>query len=154
MWEYLQLNWKLTMMDRDIFPLFHTISSSCYSSLPIIPSPLCLPVPLSFTCLFPRRGLPCWAPPGVVSVGCVCTMASLLRVVSATCSAPLFSGVSCVKLQSGGAIKSSGLRFFRTHQALGRCASPGNTQCTHTVIWHGQRNRTIYRNHLMLHYCK
>uniref|UniRef100_A0A8D0DDC9 NAD(P) transhydrogenase, mitochondrial n=1 Tax=Sander lucioperca TaxID=283035 RepID=A0A8D0DDC9_SANLU len=52
-------------------------------------------------------------------------MASLLRVVSATCSAPLFSGVSCVKLQSGGAIKSSGLRFFRTHQALGRCASPG-----------------------------
>ncbi|KAF1377448.1 hypothetical protein PFLUV_G00200920 [Perca fluviatilis] len=52
-------------------------------------------------------------------------MASLLRVVAATCSAPLFSGVSCVKLQSGGAVKSSGLRFFRTHQALGRCASPG-----------------------------
>ncbi|XP_051268361.1 NAD(P) transhydrogenase, mitochondrial [Dicentrarchus labrax] len=52
-------------------------------------------------------------------------MASLLRVVAASCSAPLFSGVSCVKLQSGGSIKSSCLRFFRTHQALGRCASPG-----------------------------
>ncbi|XP_045922476.1 NAD(P) transhydrogenase, mitochondrial-like [Micropterus dolomieu] len=52
-------------------------------------------------------------------------MASLLRVVAASCSAPVFSGVSCVKLRSGHAIKSSYLRFFRTHQALGRCASPG-----------------------------
>ncbi|XP_041816709.1 NAD(P) transhydrogenase, mitochondrial [Chelmon rostratus] len=52
-------------------------------------------------------------------------MASLLRVVAASCAAPVFSGVPCVKLQSGHAIKSSCLRFFRTHQALGRCASPG-----------------------------
>ncbi|TKS84573.1 NAD(P) transhydrogenase, mitochondrial [Collichthys lucidus] len=52
-------------------------------------------------------------------------MASLLRVVAASCSAPVFSGVSCVKLQSGRTVKSSCLRFFRTHQALGRCASPG-----------------------------
>ncbi|KAF3848973.1 hypothetical protein F7725_015470 [Dissostichus mawsoni] len=56
---------------------------------------------------------------------CVCTMASLLRVVVTSCSAPVFSGVSCTKLQRGGAIKSSCLRFFRTNQALGRCASPG-----------------------------
>ncbi|KAM9338454.1 NAD(P) transhydrogenase, mitochondrial [Symphorus nematophorus] len=52
-------------------------------------------------------------------------MASLLRVVAASCSAPVFSGVSCVKLQSSRAIKSPCIRFFRTHQALGRCASPG-----------------------------
>uniref|UniRef100_A0AAX7VCZ8 proton-translocating NAD(P)(+) transhydrogenase n=1 Tax=Astatotilapia calliptera TaxID=8154 RepID=A0AAX7VCZ8_ASTCA len=52
-------------------------------------------------------------------------MASLLRVVAASCSAPVFSGVSAVKLQSGRTIKSTCLRFFRTHQALGRCASPG-----------------------------
>ncbi|XP_049460272.1 NAD(P) transhydrogenase, mitochondrial [Epinephelus fuscoguttatus] len=52
-------------------------------------------------------------------------MASLLRVVAASCSAPVFSGVSCVKLQSSSGIKSTCLRFFRTHQALGRCASPG-----------------------------
>ncbi|XP_010786020.1 NAD(P) transhydrogenase, mitochondrial-like [Notothenia coriiceps] len=52
-------------------------------------------------------------------------MASLLRVVVASCSTPVFSGVSCTKLQHGGAIKSSCLRFFRTNQALGRCASPG-----------------------------
>ncbi|KAG8010657.1 NAD(P) transhydrogenase, partial [Nibea albiflora] len=51
-------------------------------------------------------------------------MASLLRVVAASCAAPVFSGVSCAKLQSGLAVKSSCLRFFRTHQALGRCASP------------------------------
>ncbi|XP_076614047.1 NAD(P) transhydrogenase, mitochondrial [Chaetodon auriga] len=52
-------------------------------------------------------------------------MASLLRVVATSCSAPAFSRVPCVKLQSGHAIKTSCLRFFRTHQALGRCASPG-----------------------------
>ncbi|KAM3599620.1 uncharacterized protein V6R79_008653 [Siganus canaliculatus] len=52
-------------------------------------------------------------------------MASLLRVVATGCSAPLFSSVSCGKLQSSHAIKSLGVRFFRTHPALGRCASPG-----------------------------
>ncbi|KAG7223933.1 hypothetical protein INR49_015189, partial [Caranx melampygus] len=52
-------------------------------------------------------------------------MASLLRVVAANCSAPVFSGVSSVKLQGARTIKSSCLRFFRTNQALGRCASPG-----------------------------
>ncbi|KAG7499474.1 NAD(P) transhydrogenase, mitochondrial-like [Solea senegalensis] len=52
------------------------------------------------------------------------TMASLLRVVAATCSTPVFSGVSCIKLQSGPTVKSSCLRLFRTFQALGRCASP------------------------------
>ncbi|KAM3873923.1 NAD(P) transhydrogenase, mitochondrial [Diretmus argenteus] len=53
-------------------------------------------------------------------------MASLLRVVATSCSAPMFSGVSRIKLQqSARTIKSPCLRFFRTHQALGRCASPG-----------------------------
>ncbi|XP_040914912.1 NAD(P) transhydrogenase, mitochondrial [Toxotes jaculatrix] len=52
-------------------------------------------------------------------------MASLLRVVAASCSAPVFSGVSSLKLQSTRTVKSSCLRFFRTHQALGRCATPG-----------------------------
>ncbi|XP_042250537.1 NAD(P) transhydrogenase, mitochondrial [Thunnus maccoyii] len=52
-------------------------------------------------------------------------MASLLRVVAASCSAPVFSGISCMKLQNSHAIKTPCLRFFRTHQALGRCASPG-----------------------------
>lgn len=53
-------------------------------------------------------------------------MASLLRAVATSCSTPVFSGVSHVKLQSGGAIKASCLRFFKTYQALGRCASsPG-----------------------------
>lgn len=51
-------------------------------------------------------------------------MASLLRVVVSSCSAPVFSGVSCMKLQRSPSIKVN-LRFFRTHQALGRCASPG-----------------------------
>ncbi|XP_071769613.1 NAD(P) transhydrogenase, mitochondrial [Centroberyx gerrardi] len=52
-------------------------------------------------------------------------MASLLRVVVTSCSAPVFSGVSCAKLQSARAVKSQCLRFFRTQQTLGRCASPG-----------------------------
>uniref|UniRef100_A0A7N8X110 proton-translocating NAD(P)(+) transhydrogenase n=1 Tax=Mastacembelus armatus TaxID=205130 RepID=A0A7N8X110_9TELE len=52
-------------------------------------------------------------------------MASLLRVVAASCSAPVLSKVSCAKLQGGCSVKSSYIRFFRTHQALGRCASPG-----------------------------
>uniref|UniRef100_A0A668AVM3 proton-translocating NAD(P)(+) transhydrogenase n=1 Tax=Myripristis murdjan TaxID=586833 RepID=A0A668AVM3_9TELE len=52
-------------------------------------------------------------------------MASLLRVVVTSCSTPVFTGVSCVKLQNAHAVKSQCLRFFRTHQALGRCASPG-----------------------------
>uniref|UniRef100_A0A674P1F8 proton-translocating NAD(P)(+) transhydrogenase n=1 Tax=Takifugu rubripes TaxID=31033 RepID=A0A674P1F8_TAKRU len=52
-------------------------------------------------------------------------MASLLRVVAVGCSGTLFSGAACAKLQSNRAVRSSGLRFFRTHQALGRCASPG-----------------------------
>ncbi|TNM91888.1 hypothetical protein fugu_018900 [Takifugu bimaculatus] len=52
-------------------------------------------------------------------------MASLLRVVAVGCSGTLFSGAACAKLQSNHAVRSSGLRFFRTHQALGRCASPG-----------------------------
>ncbi|XP_061656240.1 NAD(P) transhydrogenase, mitochondrial isoform X1 [Phyllopteryx taeniolatus] len=52
-------------------------------------------------------------------------MASLLRVIAAGCSAPVFSGASCLKLQSAPAIKTTCVRFFRTHHALGRCASPG-----------------------------
>ncbi|KAK7896280.1 hypothetical protein WMY93_021605 [Mugilogobius chulae] len=51
-------------------------------------------------------------------------MASLLRVVVTSCSAPVFSGVSCLKLQKASTVKTS-LRFFRTHPALARCASPG-----------------------------
>lgn len=82
----------------------------------ITPRPLCAS----------RRGAAC---PVVLLLVCVCIMASLLRVVAASCSTPLFSGVSFAKLQSSRAVKSSGLRFFRTHQALGRCASPGKT-CT------------------------
>ncbi|XP_068190485.1 NAD(P) transhydrogenase, mitochondrial [Antennarius striatus] len=52
-------------------------------------------------------------------------MTSLLRIVAASCSAPVFSGVSCAKLQRSQAIQSSCLRFLRTSQSLGRCASPG-----------------------------
>uniref|UniRef100_H3CUQ7 NAD(P) transhydrogenase, mitochondrial n=1 Tax=Tetraodon nigroviridis TaxID=99883 RepID=H3CUQ7_TETNG len=52
-------------------------------------------------------------------------MASLLRVVAVSCSGPVFSGVSSVKLQNNHAVRASCLRFFRTHQSLGRCASPG-----------------------------
>ncbi|KAM6986133.1 NAD(P) transhydrogenase, mitochondrial [Aplochiton taeniatus] len=52
-------------------------------------------------------------------------MASLLRVVATSCSVPLLSGVACLKLQSARAIKTPCLRFFRTQQALGRCAAPG-----------------------------
>ncbi|XP_029024746.1 NAD(P) transhydrogenase, mitochondrial [Betta splendens] len=52
-------------------------------------------------------------------------MASLLRIVAASCSAPVFSGASCVKLHGATGIKSSYLRFFRTHQALSQCARPG-----------------------------
>ncbi|KAF3702123.1 NAD(P) transhydrogenase, mitochondrial [Channa argus] len=52
-------------------------------------------------------------------------MASLLRAVVAGCSAPVFSRVSCVKLQRGCTIKSSCVRLFMTHQVLGRSASPG-----------------------------
>lgn len=51
-------------------------------------------------------------------------MSSLLRVVAASCSAPLFGGVSCVRLQRARAVKLPRARFFRTHQALGRCAAP------------------------------
>uniref|UniRef100_A0A8C7S1W4 proton-translocating NAD(P)(+) transhydrogenase n=1 Tax=Oncorhynchus mykiss TaxID=8022 RepID=A0A8C7S1W4_ONCMY len=63
----------------------------------------------------------CTAPP------CVSAMASsLLRVVATSCSAPLFSGVACVRLQaSARSVKAPCLRFFRTQQALNRCASPG-----------------------------
>ncbi|XP_061657824.1 NAD(P) transhydrogenase, mitochondrial [Syngnathoides biaculeatus] len=52
-------------------------------------------------------------------------MASLLRVIAAGCSAPVFSGVSCLKLHRAPVIKTTCVRFFRTHHALGRCASPG-----------------------------
>uniref|UniRef100_A0A8B9GW97 proton-translocating NAD(P)(+) transhydrogenase n=1 Tax=Astyanax mexicanus TaxID=7994 RepID=A0A8B9GW97_ASTMX len=50
-------------------------------------------------------------------------MASLLRVVASSCSIPLFSGVP--RLQSVRAVKTPCVRFFRTHQALTRAASPG-----------------------------
>uniref|UniRef100_A0A1A7XXV8 NAD(P) transhydrogenase, mitochondrial n=1 Tax=Iconisemion striatum TaxID=60296 RepID=A0A1A7XXV8_9TELE len=52
-------------------------------------------------------------------------MASLLRVVATSCSAPVFSSVSSVKVHSGSTIKSTCVRFFRTHQSLWRSSSPG-----------------------------
>ncbi|KAK7143408.1 hypothetical protein R3I93_014533 [Phoxinus phoxinus] len=52
-------------------------------------------------------------------------MASLLRVVATSCSSPLFSGLACAKLQSVQSVKTPCVRFFRTHQALSRLASPG-----------------------------
>ncbi|XP_062333701.1 LOW QUALITY PROTEIN: NAD(P) transhydrogenase, mitochondrial [Osmerus eperlanus] len=52
-------------------------------------------------------------------------MASLLRVVASSCSAPLLSGVACVKLPNAASVKTPCLRFFRTQSALWRCASPG-----------------------------
>ncbi|KAL1253079.1 hypothetical protein QQF64_017772, partial [Cirrhinus molitorella] len=50
-------------------------------------------------------------------------MASLLRVVATSCSSPLFSGLVCAK--SVRTVKTPCVRFFRTHQALSRLASPG-----------------------------
>ncbi|XP_056146916.1 NAD(P) transhydrogenase, mitochondrial [Lampris incognitus] len=52
-------------------------------------------------------------------------MASLLRIVATSCSAPVFRGVSYVQPRTASAFKSNCVRFFRTQQALGRCASPG-----------------------------
>ncbi|XP_007566881.1 PREDICTED: NAD(P) transhydrogenase, mitochondrial [Poecilia mexicana] len=52
-------------------------------------------------------------------------MASLLRVVLSSCSAPVLGGVSSVKVQTSPAIKSTCVRFFRTHQALWRSTGPG-----------------------------
>ncbi|KAG1943462.1 NAD(P) transhydrogenase, mitochondrial [Pimephales promelas] len=52
-------------------------------------------------------------------------MASLLRVVATSCSSPLFSGLACAKLQNVRSVKTPCVRFFRTHQALSRLASPG-----------------------------
>lgn len=89
-------------------------------------------------CCLSRR-----APPGV------CIMASLLRVVAASCSAPVFSGLSCAKLQSSSVVKSSGLRFFRTHQALGRCAAPGEDTRPEAMclLWNlGSQERTLLIN--------
>uniref|UniRef100_A0A3P9NWY4 NAD(P) transhydrogenase, mitochondrial n=1 Tax=Poecilia reticulata TaxID=8081 RepID=A0A3P9NWY4_POERE len=51
-------------------------------------------------------------------------MASLLRVVVSSCSAPVLGGVSSVKVQTSPAIKSTCVRFFRTHQALWRSTGP------------------------------
>ncbi|KAI1882002.1 hypothetical protein AGOR_G00246180 [Albula goreensis] len=55
----------------------------------------------------------------------VSPMASLLRVVATSCCSPSFSRVACAKLQSARAAKTPCLRYFRTHQALYDCASPG-----------------------------
>ncbi|XP_027881035.1 NAD(P) transhydrogenase, mitochondrial [Xiphophorus couchianus] len=52
-------------------------------------------------------------------------MASLLRVVVSSCSAPVLGGVSSVKVPTSPAIKSTCVRFFRTHQALWRSTGPG-----------------------------
>uniref|UniRef100_A0A1A8R3X6 NAD(P) transhydrogenase, mitochondrial n=1 Tax=Nothobranchius rachovii TaxID=451742 RepID=A0A1A8R3X6_9TELE len=52
-------------------------------------------------------------------------MASLLHVVATSCSAPVFRSVSSVKVHSGPALKSTCVRFFRTHQTLWRSSSPG-----------------------------
>ncbi|XP_067231329.1 NAD(P) transhydrogenase, mitochondrial [Chanodichthys erythropterus] len=52
-------------------------------------------------------------------------MASLLRVVATSCSSPLFSGLACAKLHNVRTVKTPCVRFFRTHQALSRLASPG-----------------------------
>ncbi len=54
----------------------------------------------------------------------VSPMASLLRVVATSCSSPLFSGLACAKTVR--TVKTPCVRFFRTHQALSRLASPGN----------------------------
>ncbi|CAL8321368.1 unnamed protein product [Lota lota] len=51
-------------------------------------------------------------------------MTSLLRVVAASCSAPVFSGLACAKIQSARAVKLPCVRYFRTQQTLARCASP------------------------------
>lgn len=56
----------------------------------------------------------------------VSPMASLLRVVATSCSSPLFSGLACAKLHNVRTVKTPCVRFFRTHQALSRLASPGN----------------------------
>ncbi|KAG5272045.1 hypothetical protein AALO_G00161050 [Alosa alosa] len=52
-------------------------------------------------------------------------MASLLRVVATSCSAPLLSGVVSAKLPAVRNVRTPFLRFFRTHQALLRADSPG-----------------------------
>lgn len=68
----------------------------------------------------------------------VSPMASLLRVVATSCSSPLFSGLACAKTVR--TVKTPCVRFFRTHQALSRLASPGNgagilsRDITHSVL--------------------
>ncbi|XP_062409874.1 NAD(P) transhydrogenase, mitochondrial [Sardina pilchardus] len=52
-------------------------------------------------------------------------MASLLRVVATSCSAPLLSGVACAKLPAITNVRTPFQRFFRTQQALLRADSPG-----------------------------
>lgn len=129
------------------FTNFYTLSSCC-CSLPTTPlSTLSHSFQLSLIFL-PQEEcrLSCWTPPGVC-VGCVYTMASLLRVVAASCSAPVFSGVSCMKLQNSHAIKTPCIRFFRTHQALRRCASPGKTLYTFTGIWRGRKLQNSANEH-------
>ena len=67
-----------------------------------------------------------------------CTMTSLLRVVAASCSAPVFSGLACAKIQSARAVKLPCVRYFRTQQALARCAAPGKAhwgRATGPVGW-------------------
>lgn len=76
------------------------------------------PLSLSLTCR--RRVVP------TAQLLLVSPMASLLRVVATSCSSPLFSGLACAKLQSVQSVKTPCVRFFRTHQALSRLASPGN----------------------------
>lgn len=74
----------------------------------------------------------------------VSPMASLLRVVASSCSVPLFTGVASAKLPSIRTVKTPCLRFFRTHQALTRLASPG--KCNEWHLWH-ERSRLVFTHY-------
>lgn len=87
---------------------------------------------LSFSLTCRRRVIP------TAQLLLVSPMASLLRVVATSCSSPLFSGLACAKTVR--TVKTPCVRFFRTHQALSRLASPGNgagilsRDITHSVL--------------------
>ncbi|XP_035245889.1 NAD(P) transhydrogenase, mitochondrial [Anguilla anguilla] len=52
-------------------------------------------------------------------------MASLLRVVAASCSSPVLCGLGSGRLQAASAARTACQRYFRTQQRLARCANPG-----------------------------
>ncbi|KAG5834096.1 hypothetical protein ANANG_G00257630 [Anguilla anguilla] len=53
------------------------------------------------------------------------SMASLLRVVAASCSSPVLCGLGSGRLQAASAARTACQRYFRTQQRLARCANPG-----------------------------